>query len=102
MADPLDYGLRQDGTKKGQGWLGPIKRPDGRVSTELTIGVSIGGKEVDIPSMVPTLTPDEVNYLITTPENPQIFQTPIGLGIMQKAADHAQQRLMQGLSPFKD
>ena len=33
---------------------------DGRTSSELSIGVNIGGKEMEIPSLVPTLSPDEI------------------------------------------
>ena len=35
------FGLRADGTKKGSGWLGPLQRPDGRISSEISIGVDI-------------------------------------------------------------
>jgi len=34
-----DYGNRPDGSKKGRGYFGEIKRPDGAVSTELSVSV---------------------------------------------------------------
>ena len=67
---------------------------DNRTATELSIGVNIDGNEMLIPSIVPTLTIQEVNHLMEgkhpTPE------------IMQKAAKHAQERMKQGLSPFRE
>ena len=101
-ANKPNYGLRPDGTPKGQGWLGPMQRPDGRVSSEISVGVNIGGKEMDIPSMVPTLDKNEIQYLLNTPLSPDMWKTPVGQGIMQKAHAHATERIGQGLSPFKD
>ena len=95
-ARPTDkgYGLREDGTPKGSGWLGELKRPDGMVSTELSATVKIDGKEVLIPLLVPTLTKKEVDQLLS------------GSGYtdatIHKAIEFAKQRIAQGLSPFKD
>lgn len=76
-----EYGNRIDGTKKAQGFFGELQRPDGDYSTELSIGVNIGGKDQEIPMIVPTLNPNELNYILgggePTPE------------IVQKAVDHA-------------
>jgi hypothetical protein len=38
-----DYGNRPDGSKKGRGYFGEIKRPDGAVSTELSVSVEFDG-----------------------------------------------------------
>ena len=84
--------LRADGTPKGPGFLGTLKRPDGKVSTELSIGVKLGGKEIEIPSLVPTLTKDEVNYLLEG--NKPTKQ------IVNKAVKHAKKRIAEGKSPF--
>jgi hypothetical protein len=47
--DKSSYGLRNDGiTQKGSGFLGKIPTHDGKVMTELSIGVNINGKEIDI------------------------------------------------------
>lgn len=102
MADN-GYGLRQDGTPKGKGWLGELKRPDGGVSTELSIGLKFGNKEMDVPSLVPTLNKDEIDYLLNINKpSTDIWRTPIGKTIMMKAYDHAAQRLLIGKSPFAD
>jgi hypothetical protein len=88
----VDYGDRADGTRKGRGFLGELRTPDGQAMTELSVGVNIGGKEVEIPTIVPTLTPKEIEYLRTGGEPTQ--------EIISKAAAHAQERLAQGQSPF--
>lgn len=86
-------GIREDGTEKSTGFFGKIKRPDGDVSTELSIGVQIDGKEVLIPSLVPTLTKGEVNQLMTSKGLPP-------KNIVRKATAHAVKRLKDGRSPF--
>lgn len=86
------FGQRADGTNKGTGFLGVLKRPDGAVSTEISIGVNLGGKEVEIPTLVPTLSQDEVNYLLGGGR-----PTP---AIVNKAVSFARQRIAQGKSPF--
>jgi hypothetical protein len=93
---PVGYGLREDGTPKGEGFFGPLRRPDGRVSTEITIGVDIGGREnVQIPTLVPTLTPGEISTLLALRDDQQV---PIG--IRRKAEAFAEKRIAAGLSPF--
>lgn len=92
------YGMRNDGkTYKGTGWLGEIKLPDGGVASEYTVGVNIGGKEVDIPTLVPGLTRDEVNLMAN-----DIIPNgkPVPESIMQKAVDHARMRMSNGQSVF--
>lgn len=86
------YGLRQDGTEKGTGFLGELKRPDGGVSTEISVGVDYGSGEKEIPTLVPTLTEDEKNYLLGGGEPTK--------AIIDKAVQHAISREEQGLSPF--
>ena len=39
-----NYGDRVDGAKKGEGFFGKINRPDGKVSTELSVGFDIDGQ----------------------------------------------------------
>jgi hypothetical protein len=55
----MDYGNRPDGEKKGKGYFGEMKRPNGDVSTEISVGVGMDGKELEIPLIVPTLTKKE-------------------------------------------
>ena len=83
---------RVDGTKKGPGFLGTLKRPDGKVSTELSIGVKFDGKEIQIPTLIPTLTKDEIKYLLGGGK--------VTDAIAKKAVDHAKKRIKKGLSPF--
>ena len=78
--------------EKGLGYFGVLQRPGGGVSTELSIGVNIGGNETEIPTLVPSLTPDEVNYLLSGGRPTE--------AIVQKAVEHAQSRISQGLDPF--
>lgn len=87
-----DFGLREDGTPKGSGFLGVMQRPEGGVSSELSIGVNIDGKETQIPMLVPTLTEEEVNYLLGGGKPTD--------AIVAKAVEHAKTRMAQGLSPF--
>lgn len=87
-----NYGLRVDGTPKGTGFLGVLKRPDGKVSSELSISVDMDGKETLIPSMVPTLTKPEVDYLLNG-NKPTT-------AIVKKAVEHAKARMGAGKSPF--
>jgi hypothetical protein len=93
------YGARPDGTAKQNGWLGPLKLPDGGVATEYSVGITIGGKEVDIPTLVPTLTKAErdlmVNDIIPN-------EKPIPDSIIEKAAAHARKRIGEGKSPFAE
>jgi len=91
MADK-DWGLRADGTKKGPGYLGTLSRPDKKVSTELSIGVNFDGKETEIPSLVPTLSQKEIDYLLAGGKPTS--------AIVGKAVAHARTRMSAGKSPF--
>lgn len=86
------YGTRADGTQKGRGFLGELKRPDGGVSTEISVGVNIGGKETEIPTLVPTLTRSEIDYLLSGGRPTD--------AIVDKAVKHAKERMAMGKSPF--
>ena len=98
--DDPGYGNREDGTRKGRGFLGELKRPDGDVSTELSIGVDMGGgKEVEIPTLVPTLTSQERDFLLALPPGDA---SKIPDSIVAKAKAFAQSRISAGKSPFAD
>lgn len=94
---PTDYGLRVDGTKKGKGWLGELQLPNGGVATEYTIGIELDGKEVDIPTLVPTLSKQEIDLMINDiiPNN-----KPVPQSIETKAVQFAKERMNKGLSTF--
>jgi len=91
------YGERPDGSAKQSGFLGELKLPDGGVATEYSVGVKINGKQMDIPTLVPTLTKSEVDMMVNDiiPNRKRIPDS-----VMQKAADHAKSRLEQGESVF--
>ena len=90
---PNNYGLRPDGTPKGEGWLGPLKRPGGGVSSELSVDFDFDGKKVYLPLLVPTLNQQEIDYLLNG-GNP----TP---DIKKKAIDHYLKMKSEGKGPFK-
>jgi hypothetical protein len=98
----MDFGKRVDGTPKGTGWLGVLKRPDGGVSSEISVGIDIDGNEVQIPLLVPTLEQDEINFLLSQPNNQLDKGHPFMKNIMMKAYKHAIGRMQQKQSPFKD
>lgn len=89
------YGLRPDGTPKGNGFLGPMTNSRGETMTEYSIGVNIGGKEMDVPTFVPTLTRAEIDTLLNIGPD-----TPIPESIVKKAADHARARIAEGKAVF--
>jgi hypothetical protein len=93
--------LRPDGTLKGTGFLGPlpIRMPDGSssVATEYSIGVNIDGRDLLIPTLVPTLTADQQRQMVEDiiPNNKKVPQD-----IVNTATQHALMRMRKGLSPF--
>ncbi len=92
--------LRADGTQKGMGYFGSLRRPDGKVSTELSIGVNIGGRETEIPTLVPTLSAQEKTYLLNTDPSQLDWKSPIGSQILAKARAHAEDRIKNKKSVF--
>lgn len=94
MYDNTQFGKRRDGTNKGKGFLGLLKRPDGAVSTEISIGVDFGEGEMEIPTLVPGLTKKEIEHLLN--DGPP---TP---AIVKKAVEHAKQRRKEGKPVFAD
>ncbi len=99
--DKSTWDKRADGSTKGMGWLGLLKRPGGGVSSEISVGVEINGKETEIPLMVPTLTKSELDYLMTHDPSKASFQKNMPASILSKAEDFASNRIAQGLRPFR-
>jgi hypothetical protein len=85
---------RADGTIKGTGFFGVQKMTDGsnRDMTEFSVGVDFGKGEMQIPTLVPTLTQEELAYLKNGNDPSK--------AIVDKAITHAKQRLSKGKSPF--
>ena len=98
----MDFGNRPDGTKKGAGYFGVIKRPDGNVMSEVSIGVSLEGKETLLPLIVPTLNKQEMDYLMRNDPKSKTFMSKMPSTIIDKAVDHAVMRMKEGKSPFAD
>lgn len=88
------YGKRADKTEKGRGYFGELPRPDGSVSTELSIGIDFGQGEQEIPLLVPTLTKDEIQHLLSGKKATK--------AIVDKAAGFAFDRIKAGRQPFAD
>jgi hypothetical protein len=97
MAEPINN-ARPDGSQKG--FFGLLKRPDGKVSTEISIGLDVGGKEINVPLLVPSLTFEELNYLLQSNTDSKDFLKNLPPSIMEKAYNHAQERIKAGISPF--
>lgn len=95
LGDRGKYGVRHQPEQgyKGKGFLGIIKGSDGKDMTEYTVGVNINGRKVDVPTLVPTLTREEVEKI----QNYQIDEN-----IQKKARKHALDRLKQGRSIYAD
>lgn len=95
---PDQWARRADGSMKGNGFLGPLIRPDGNgLSSEISIGVNLGGKDVEIPTIVPTLTRPELTWLLSQDfsKNPKIPES-----IVEKAVNFARQRQQRGQPYF--
>jgi len=99
MLPVRDFGKRNDGTPKGNGWLGLIDLGGGNVATEYTMQsdkVRVGGEQIDFPTLVPTLTTDEVNIMKDVILNKKDIPEPI----IQKAIKHANEQIKAGNSVF--
>lgn len=92
MSDATTYGKRADGSMKGRGYFGELRRPDGAVSTEISIGVNLDNQEREIPVLVPTLSRGEIDRLLAgdAPDD----------AMVKKAVDHARSRIAAGKNPF--
>lgn len=93
--EPAPEDKRPDGSQKGRGFFGPLRRPDGGTMTEYSVGFNIDGREVDVPVLVPTLNAREVRAVLNAKEGEQLPGT-----VYAKAQAFARDRLAQGLSPF--
>ena len=80
------------GTVKRKGYFGEIPTNTDSMMTEFSSAFEVGGKTVQYPLVVPTLTADELNLLRLTGE-----ATP---EIQKKAQQFALDRLSRGLDPF--
>ena len=98
--DKKNWNRRPDGSEKSTGWQGVFKTPDGKDASEVSVGVQIDGKETDVPSIVPTTTPEERAWILKNVNDDKAWKTEEGHAIVAKAAAFAKQRIAQGKSPF--
>lgn len=94
--DRNTWDLRPDGTKKGDGFLGVLQRPDGVVMSEYSIADSeklkdAKGNYLDYPTLVPTLTKQEVQTILNLKEGEDVPAS-----IKRKAEAHALARVAKG------
>lgn len=90
--------LRGDGSVKGSGWHGTFKNAKGQDVTEYTVGVEIGGKEYEIPTIVPSLSTEEIASVLKASED----GSPVSEQVMEKAVDWAKNMLKNDRSFFAD
>ncbi len=89
-----DYGKRKDGTPKGPGFFGELPTAGGNVDTEMSIPVEIDGGKMEVPTLVPTLSQEEINAVLQGGQIPD--------SVIQKATEHARMRISEGKSPFAE
>lgn len=90
------FGNRPDGTPKGNGWLGVKKNSKGDYVTEYSVGVDINGVQMDIPTLVPGLTEEEISKVLKATET-QDFPPQ---SVVEKAVAHAEKMISEGKSVF--
>jgi len=93
-----DFDRSGSGAAKGTGFLGEVKVPNtkGMVATEYTTGVSIKGIQIEVPTLIPTLTKLEKASLLLAISKDKMPSD----SIIAKATIFATDRLSKGLSVF--
>tara|TARA_R110002020_G_scaffold83239_2_gene206265 strand:+ start:4359 stop:4748 length:390 start_codon:yes stop_codon:yes gene_type:complete len=94
---------RSDGAQKSaRGFIGPVKNLiSGGTMTEFSTDMNYGGRKIDIPTMVPTLSREEIAYMQRMePGAGWDMSDPMVLTIIDKARAHAIKRMSDGMSPF--
>jgi len=83
---------RPDGTQKGNGYFGVLRRPDGQASTELSFDFDADGRRILAPLLVPTLSRKDIDLLLSGGDpTPEIYK---------KAQEFALDRLKAGKPAF--
>lgn len=95
LAPNPDWGPRMDGSPKGNGFFGPLMRPDGNMSSELSIDFDHGGRKILAPLIVPTMSKDQLDRLLARKDG-----EPLPPDVVQNAQQHAIQRIMTGKPTF--
>jgi hypothetical protein len=94
---PYQYGNRY-GTNdpKANGFFGELPLPSGNVATEYSVGQTMNGNNVEMPSIVPTLNASELQSALIAANS----GTQLSDAVYDKSLKYAQQRASQGQSPF--
>lgn len=100
-SEPIVRDKRPDGSEKGYGFLGEFKLPNGKTASEYSIADSEKlkdekGNYLDYPSLVPTLTKDEVKQVLDAAHK----NGKVSDNIKTKAEAYALERKKQGLPLF--
>lgn len=74
------------------GFFGLLQNPHGGYSSELSTEFDIGGKRIEAPLLVPTLTAAEIHAVLAGGQLPD--------SVYEKAYSHARQRMRLGMNPF--
>lgn len=95
---PYWYGLRHGSNQpKAAGFFGELPIPGANSkATEYSIDVDMGGRNVQIPTLVPSLTSSQLSGLMQDIGS----EKPPTNDVVQKAVDHARYRMALGQSPF--
>jgi len=86
------YGLRRDGSPKGDGYFGPLATSDGSTMTEFSGEADVDGKRIHFPLVTPNQSFKDLSNVLTGGR-------PTG-DMYDKAIEHAQSRILTGRSPF--
>ena len=82
---------------KSHGYFGELPVPSSNsYATEYSISQDIDGSPISMPSLVPTLTNEEIQQVLHAAKNQQLPPQVV----LDKALAHAQDRIKQGKSPF--
>ena len=90
---------KMDGAQKQSGWRGLLSDGKGGFMTEVSRGLTINGKEVEIPLIVPDSTEEELVKIAKIAHGEFVNERDI-MAIEEKAVSFAKKRLAEGKSPF--
>lgn len=88
---------KMNGDQKQAGWRGILSDGKGGVMTEVSTGVKIDGKEVEIPLIVPESTKEDLQRIAKI-ANGELTDIPEDL--LEKALSFAKKRIAEGKSAF--
>lgn len=96
------FGRRPDGSYKDVGYYGTLFGLDGSGITEMSIGVEIEGREMDIPMLVPGLSLEAREAIVFGDPDKTANELLNSIPAKDRALifSHAEERVKQGKSPF--